>query len=131
MLYITMTQGKTYKIRALTVHDEAHIREVDDGFNGVPEEVATGDGCERPRARVPPERAVGIQRLEAYTTESKRDDEERVHGGHNMYIPSNPIQVTRQSLKKKNRVEQTRTHTNCCGLGSFSAGRSCSERTSR
>ena len=103
MLYITMTQGKTYKIRALTVHDEAHIREVDDGFNGVPEEVTAGNGCERPRARVPPERTVGIQRLEAYTAESKRDDEESVHGGHNMYIPSNPVQLTRQSLKKKIR----------------------------
>ena len=97
----SMTQGKRYKIRALTVHDEAHIREVDDGFNGVPEEVATGDGRERPRARVPPERAVGIQRFEANAAQSKRDDEERVHGGHNMYIPSNPVQLNASEFEKK------------------------------
>lgn len=70
------------------MNDKANVCKVHDGLQSVPKKVAARNSGERAGARVPAKGGVGTETFEAEAAEGEGDDQQGVHEGHDMDVPS-------------------------------------------
>lgn len=89
--------------------NESCVCEMHDRLDAVPKEVAACNGGERADTWVPAKRTVGTQGWETEAAKCKRDDEEGMHEGRDVNVPSQWLQDGRRAKPSANTHQLLRS----------------------